>query len=262
MELYQLRMAEGTVQPIIANIPHSGTYIPDSIRQQFKADCPPLANMDWHLDKLYAFLPELGITTLQATHSRYVVDLNRRLREPLSGSYRNAIIYTENTFGTPLYDTLPSAEEIQARLDQYYHPYHRTLTALLEEMRARSEKLILLDLHSFFAQHTRDVCLGNQHHRTSSLGLIEPFRYALVSNGFSVAVNEVLLGGYITQHYGQWDNVESLQVEIRYPVYLDRDEWGEEEAIVWQSERFYDAQARLRRAFARFIEAQQSLKPS
>ncbi|WP_240647609.1 N-formylglutamate amidohydrolase [Burkholderia lata] len=36
-----------------------------------------LCNTDWFLAELYAFLPEMGITTIMATHSRYVEDVNR-----------------------------------------------------------------------------------------------------------------------------------------------------------------------------------------
>jgi N-formylglutamate deformylase len=32
---------------------------------------------DWHLHALYDFLPALGITTIHAVYSRFVVDLNR-----------------------------------------------------------------------------------------------------------------------------------------------------------------------------------------
>ena len=32
---------------------------------------------DWHVEKLFAFARDAGATLLVATHSRYVVDLNR-----------------------------------------------------------------------------------------------------------------------------------------------------------------------------------------
>jgi N-formylglutamate amidohydrolase len=36
-----------------------------------------LPDTDWHLEQLYDFLDALGASVLVATHSRYVVDLNR-----------------------------------------------------------------------------------------------------------------------------------------------------------------------------------------
>ena len=36
-----------------------------------------LPDTDWHVEKLYAFARDAGATLIVATHSRYVVDLNR-----------------------------------------------------------------------------------------------------------------------------------------------------------------------------------------
>lgn len=70
--------------PIIASIPHSGVDIPLYIKEQFTSGMSQaLPNVDWYLHYLYDFLPSLGITTIQATHYRYVVDLNRALRNAL-----------------------------------------------------------------------------------------------------------------------------------------------------------------------------------
>ena len=39
--------------------------------------------------------------------------------------------------------------------------------------------------------------------------------------GYQTVRNKVFTGGYITGHYGQLPEVEALQIEVRYPVYLD-----------------------------------------
>ena len=36
-----------------------------------------LADTDWHIERLYDFARDLGAGMLVATHSRYVIDLNR-----------------------------------------------------------------------------------------------------------------------------------------------------------------------------------------
>jgi len=250
---YHVRIPKRILYPIIATIPHSGTYIPDAIERRFKQPRPPLANSDWHLDKLYDFLPDLGVTVLQATHSRYVVDVNLALKVPLYGSYKPCVIYEETTFGKPLYDEPLTLPEITERIDRYYHPFHDQLTHLLEQMLQRSGKAYLLDLHSFFIQSACDICLGNQRNHTSSRALIDAVESAFQQVKFTVGKNEVLLGGYITQHYGNKQNVESLQIELRYPTYLDKEEWGEEEAVDWESPRFRAAQTRLRDVFASIV---------
>jgi N-formylglutamate amidohydrolase len=250
MLAYHLRVPDRILYPVIATIPHSGMSIPEQIQQRFKQPRPYLSNMDWHLDKLYDFLPNLGITVLQATQSRYVIDVNRALKAPLSGSYKTCVVYEENTFGTPLYAHTPTRREIRSRIDDYYHPFHDQLTQLLAETIKRAGKAYLLDLHSFFIQTASDVCLGNQHNSTSSGTFLDAVDSAFRASKFTVSKNEVLRGGYITRHYGNKQDVESLQIELRYSSYLDKEEWGEEEAVEWESPRFYEAQARLRRVFS------------
>jgi N-formylglutamate amidohydrolase len=53
-----------------------------------------------------------------------------------------------------------------------------------------------------------------------------------------VAKNERFTGGYITRHYGSIPNVESLQIELRFPAYLDGDYFGEEEITEWDCAKF------------------------
>jgi N-formylglutamate amidohydrolase len=250
---YHLRIPNRILYPIIATLPHSGTCIPDAVAERFRQPRPSLTNMDWHLDKLYAFLPDLGITVLQATQSRYVVDVNRALKTPLSGAYKTCVVYEENTFGRPLYDVPPTPAEINQRIDLYYHPFHDRLTSLLEETIQRAGKAYLLDLHSFFIQTSSDICLGNQRNRTSSRALLNSVEKAFCDSHFSVVKNEGLLGGYITQHYGNKQTVESLQIELRYPTYLDQAEWGEEEGGDWESAHFHEAQVRLKTVFANIV---------
>lgn len=50
------------ITPIIVSIPHSGTYIPQTMKNKL-IDNVILANMDWYLPNLYSFLKDLGITT-------------------------------------------------------------------------------------------------------------------------------------------------------------------------------------------------------
>ena len=64
------------ITPIIVSIPHSGTYIPQNMKNKL-IDNVVLANMDWYLPDLYSFLKDLEITTIINNVSRYVIDPNR-----------------------------------------------------------------------------------------------------------------------------------------------------------------------------------------
>ena len=72
--------------PIIASLPHSGVMIPSSVADLCTdLHLKTLRNTDWHLRELYDFLPALGVHVVQADFSRYVIDPNRNLKEPLFG---------------------------------------------------------------------------------------------------------------------------------------------------------------------------------
>lgn len=64
-------------QPILISIPHVGTHVPPILADRLTEDARLVPDTDWHLDRLYAFACDMGASVLQATYSRYVVDLNR-----------------------------------------------------------------------------------------------------------------------------------------------------------------------------------------
>lgn len=254
MKLYNLFIPAGVKVPVVVSIPHSGTYVPPKVRKKYRRDYPHKAIVDWHLDKLYDFLPELGITTIQATHSRYVVNLNRGLKEPLFGPESSSVVPYETTGKYRLYDGDISRSEVEERIKKYYLPYHNRLEKLLKGVIRDYGNVYLLDLHSFFAGPTENVCLGNVNETTCSERLIGSFEKALLKNDFSVVRNEKWVGGYITRHYSETDNVETLQSELRFPAYLDRASFEEEEINVWESAKFQDAKKRMRSVFNGALE--------
>lgn len=119
--------------PVVVSIPHSGTFISESVSTQFINPVPPLSNVDWYLDKLYDFLSQMGVTCLVANNNRYVIDLNRDISKNLVGSYANHAVYTHTTFDKPLYDVVPDIDEIHRRIENYYTPYHQKLQTLSDE---------------------------------------------------------------------------------------------------------------------------------
>ncbi len=250
MKLHNLFIPPEIKVPIVASLPHSGTYVPLGVQKQFRKDPPPiLAPVDWHLDKLYDFLPELGITIIQATHSRYVVNLNRGLQEPLFGPESSSVISCENCFQTPLYNRPVDADEVDRRIKKYYLPYHNRIKKIVNGLTRKYCKAYLVDLHSYYFGPMENVCLGNANETTCSELLIGGFEKALKKYGFSVVRNKKWLGGYITRHYGFMDNVEAMQMELRFPAYLDRESFKEEEITEWDSDKFRDVKNRMRNVF-------------
>ncbi|MEM9922141.1 MAG: N-formylglutamate amidohydrolase [Cyanobacteria bacterium P01_D01_bin.50] len=239
MELFNIYRPTIKALPLVANIPHSGLFVPDDIAAQFTTEhLNSLPYSDWHLHRLYDFLPSLGITVLQATHNRYVVDLNRQVNEPLFGSFWSSVIPEKTALNQQIYQHKPTLKHIQQRIEKYYLPYHHQLKLLLQEKIEEFGKVYLLDLHSFLGLMNDDICLGNVNNKTCSELLITTVEKCFASQGFpseffsykknlmgarqgfQVVRNKTFTGGYITKYYGQIPEVESLQIEVHYHVYL------------------------------------------
>ena len=121
--IFKLTQPTVSSLPVLANLPHSDLFVPEAIRRQFTASHQAfLPNQDWHLDQLYDFLPRLGVTMLQATHSRYVVDLNRALKPPYFGNFWSVVVAEKTAFNQPLYEILSSPKDVEQRLEDYYRP--------------------------------------------------------------------------------------------------------------------------------------------
>ncbi len=219
---------------VIINIPHCGTYVPPGIAGDLSDAARPLPDTDWHVDKLYEFAPGLGATLIHATHSRYVVDLNR---DP-SG----APIYpgADNTEVCPLRsfrnDNLwrtgcePGADGTARRIETFWRPYHVQLAAQIERVRLAHGFAVLLDGHSILSELPRffrgalpDLNLGTADGRSCEVSLEERSAAVITSAlGMSHVVNGRFKGGYITRHYGQpARGIHALQLEMAMRAYLD-----------------------------------------
>ena len=230
MLLWDLRQGDS---PLIVDVPHAGTHIPDAIALRLTEAARGVPDTDWHVEKLYAFAGVTGATMLAATHSRYVVDLNR---DPTGAALYPGADNTElcptRTFGDrPIYDGAPPTErEIEARRRTYFGPYHARLAAEIERVRARHGFAVLLDGHSirrevprFFAGRLPDLNLGTAG-GTSCDAEIEALAVAVLgqSRDFSHVVNGRFQGGYVTRHFGRpGQRVHALQLEMAQDCYMD-----------------------------------------
>ena len=168
---YRIRAALDPI-PVIASLPHSGLYVPPQMRSGLKETYREfLPHQDWHLDRLYSFLPELGVTMLLATYSRYVADPNRGPDGPSFGGFWRAVVSDSTPRNEPLYDLKPTKEEVEQRLREVYRPYHDRLERLLIDTVDRFGCAYLLDLHSFGLPGDYRICFGDANGKSCR----EPF---------------------------------------------------------------------------------------
>lgn len=220
--------------PLLVSMPHVGTHIPSHIGAGMTDAAHRLSDTDWHLEKLYDFLDELGASVLIATHSRYVIDLNR--------PPDNANLYPgQDTTGLCPVDTFdrqalyqtgkePGDKEINERIQQYWQPYHTALDGELRRLREQHGVALLWDAHSiasvvprFFEGRLPDFNLGTAAGNSCADDL--SLRLSAIAGSasvYSTALNGRFKGGYITRHYGKPNhNIHAVQLELSQVTYMD-----------------------------------------
>lgn len=221
--------------PLLLSMPHAGTYVPPAIAARLSDDARRVPDTDWHLDRLYDFARELGASILVATHSRYVIDLNR----PPDGAslypgQATTGLCPTNTFdATTVYRAQadePDDAEIAERRDAVWRPYHAKLEEELKRIRAEHGVAGLWDAHSirsvlpqFFEGKLPDLNFGTADGASCAPGLTQAVvAHARAQERYTVAVNGRFKGGHITRHYGQPDaRVHAIQLEMCQSTYMD-----------------------------------------
>lgn len=230
MDLFHFKPGDG---PLLVSMPHVGTFIPDAIAAQLTAHARTTPDTDWHLPQLYDFLDVFRASVLVATHSRYVIDLNRPpTGENLyPGRDTTALVPIDTNDKLPIYaGAVPDAAEIDARRATYWQPYHDQLRKALDAIRAEHGYAILWDAHSirsvlprFFAGKLWDINLGTADGRSCGPGLGEALaECAQGQDTYSSVLNGRYKGGYITRHYGRpGDRIHAVQLELSWATYMD-----------------------------------------
>ena len=224
---------QGT-QPLLLSIPHMGTYVPPAIAERLTDEARGVPDTDWHLDRLYDFARDLGASVLQATHSRYVIDLNRPPDNSslYPGQATTGLCPAETFDGTPVYrDGQGVADaEVAQRLDAWWRPYHERLRSELDRIHAQHGVAALWDAHSirsvlprFFEGKLPDLNLGTAKGASCAPELAQRVHdIARATPGHTAVLNGRYTGGYITRHYGEpGRGIHAVQLEMTQCSYME-----------------------------------------
>jgi len=252
--------------PLVIDVPHAGTFVPGAIAARLTSAARAFPDTDWHVEKLLAFARDLGATLLVATHSRYVVDLNR---DPSGaalypGADNTELCPTRTFADEPIYAAgdAPDSAEVAARRTEYFEPYHALLSVEIERVRSRHGYAILLDGHSirsrvprFFAGRLPDLNLGTADGASCAPAVQSCAALVLAGAAdFSSVVNGRFKGGYVTRHYGApVRGVHAVQLETAQACYMD-----EAPPYPWDPARA----ARLVSLLRRLAEALVAIRPA
>ena len=220
--------------PLFVSFPHSGTYLPPDLAARLTPLALTLPDTDWHVPKLYPFLDALGASRIEATHSRYVVDVNRPPddKELYAGQKKTRLVPTDTFKGEPLYrdGEAPEPDEIVARR-RFWQPYHDALAQELSRLKAIHGAVILWDAHSIasvlptlFEGRLPDLNLGTFDGKSCDKDIADAALAAAQQSGFNAVLNARFKGGHITRHYGdRKKGVNAIQLEMAQTIYMDED---------------------------------------
>ena len=224
---------QGTA-PLLISMPHTGTHVPADIAAKLTLEGREVHDTDWHMPALYDFAKALGASILAATHSRYVIDLNRPPdgASLYPGQSVTSLCPVDTFDDTPLYASKadePDAAEIARRREAWWQPYHGQLRAELDRIKSVHGTAMLWDAHSirsvlprFFEGKLPDLNLGTADGKSCDPALAQQLldiaRQAL---GHTSVLNGRFKGGYITRNYGQPEQgFHAVQLEMTQSSYM------------------------------------------
>lgn len=244
-----LRITEtpGAQAPLVIDVPHAGRTYPTD----FRYSCPYALlrqTEDAYVDELVFGAVQHGAVMLTALFPRALIDVNRALDdldpavvdgvwpEPLQPGERTlqglGLVRRLCRGGVPMYDTPLPLAEVDQRLRQFYDPYHRQLTRLLQRRQQAFGAVWLVNCHSMPARgveergfaRRHDFVLGDRDGASCEPWFIQQAASILRSQGYSVAINDPYKGKEILRRHGQpARGSQALQLEINRALYLDEE---------------------------------------
>lgn len=243
--------AEQTL-PFVFASPHSGRVYPKSFLQATRLDGTVIRRSeDSFVDEIFGAAPVLGAPLLKAHFPRAFVDPNREAYEldpamfdaPLPqfvNSRSPRVMAGLGTIarvvrdGAEIYPRKISFNEVQARIEAYYKPYHATLRGLMEATHKKFGCSVLVDCHSMpsvggpldqdIGATRPDIVLGDRFGTSCARRLTDMMERALAMQGFAVVRNNPYAGGFSTEHYGRPAlGLHALQIEINRALYMDEE---------------------------------------
>ena len=227
------RFRQGT-RPLLISMPHVGTHVPPALAARLTDEAQRVPDTDWHLERLYDFADALGASVLVATHSRFVIDLNRPPDgsslypgQSVTGLCPVDLFDDQSVYRDP--EDVPGDVEIAERREAIWQPYHAQLAQELARMKAEHGVAALWDAHSirsvlprFFEGRLTDLNLGTANGASCSPVLAEQLLVIGQSaKGYTAVLNGRFKGGHITRQYGNPEQgIHAVQLEMTQSSYM------------------------------------------
>ena len=231
MEVFTLHRGSA---PLLVSLPHDGIALPEELANRLTPEARGVPDTDWFVSRLYDFAKRLGASLLVPVNSRYVIDLNRPPDDQSLYPGRNTtgLCPVQRFTGEPVYlpGQEPSADEVAARVESYWRPYHEALAGELARLRAAHGRALLWEGHSIrstvpflFEGRLPDFNLGTVAGASCAPARQARIEAVLLAQGdYTWVANGRFKGGYITRHYGRpAQGVDAVQLELAQSTYMD-----------------------------------------
>ena len=216
MNSYITVKQENHFSPMLMSIPHSGIEIPEGIQVRINPKAKRI-HTDWEMD---TFIKDFPFTSISSKLSRYIVDLNRSKYTSKTSALPIIPKYDED--GNSLFKQYPSKAIQQQWLKEFYTPYY---DAILEQIYLKEQnfsKICLLDLHSYddHSFSSNKIIISTREHSTISKESLKFIVHCFEKAALSIQLDKPFKGGNIIHEVSKQPNVEAIQIEIPYSLYL------------------------------------------
>ncbi len=217
-------------------MPHAATHVPERVRRCIVLDDAELRReivrlTDWHVERLFSWVPGLGGEMFASALSRVAFD-PERFRDDADESMAvvgQGAVYDGTTQRGKLADI--TGEEREWRLVHWYDPYHEAFEAHVTSLLERFGRVLILDCHSFATvplpsepdqrRDRPDVCIGTDDFHTPR-ELVDALETSVRADGLVVRRDTPFAGTIVPLRYHHVDTrVSSVMIEVRRGLYCD-----------------------------------------
>lgn len=245
--VYKIYAPETQSVPLVFDSPHSGTLYPDNYG--YSSDLGLLRRTeDLFVDDLFESVPGVGAPLLAAQFARSYIDVNRAEDDidpdlldtdwpkSFTPTQRSAaghgLVHRLIKSGFPIYDRRLSVDEVQNRIEEFYHPYHAALKTLIEDTHYKFGTVWHINCHSMnslasqvgsaFQFQEADFVLGDRDGTSCDQKFTIQIKEFLTDLGYTVYVNDPYKGVELLRRYSNpLMGFNSLQIEINKKLYLN-----------------------------------------
>ncbi len=232
--------------PVLFDSPHSGSNYPEDFNAELDNKMLRGAE-DAFVDELFSAAPDFGATLIAARFPRGYIDPNRsdfdinpnafkdwvgRAEPSKKSRFGKGLIWTHLHGDTPLYNRKLSFAEVQARIKNYWEPYHRSIAKNYNALHEQFGHIYHINCHSMRAKGNAsdpdgktercDFVISDHEGKSCSSEILDLVTTNIIGAGFNVSINHPYKGAELTRRYSDpKTGRHSLQIEINRRLYMD-----------------------------------------